>query len=560
MTVSGIPSSARFMRDHRQYALFGGLAVFFTLFFFAPLGAVFFRAAGATGEGEAWATVVEILQAPSTRSVITFTVGQAALSALLAVIVAFPGAYLVSHYTFPGRRVLYSLSLLPFVLPSIIVVVAMIGFYGKSGLINRLLGTDYNLVYNFRGIVIAHVFYNFSLAIRIISTAWTGIGPRFRESAESLGDRPVGVFFRVTVPLLMPAILTSFVLVFIYCFLSFGVVLVFGGIRYATFEVAIYREMFINLDLPAAAVFSLLQIAFSAVFIVLSTRGIHRSRAGALDTNATLPALRSMAAVPRMLMGAYIVAMLLFVLGPITTMVVRAFTTSSGGLGLENFRQLLVPGAADRNIESILRSSVGSVVGRSLAVAGASGTLTFVMAAAAALSLRGGKRAWLDNALQIPIGISLVTVGLGLRLLWQDLLPPVMLIVLGQFFVAFPLVFRIIRSGVEELSDRLVNSAEILGARRRQVLRDIELPLLRRTFLNAYAYALALPFADLTIVMAVGRGRIATFPVAIYRLIGFRSFDLALAMAVLYVVFCLILFWIIDTTSLPKRTVRSTTE
>ncbi len=80
---------------------------------------------------------------------------------------------------------------------------------------------------------------------------------------------------------------------------------------------------------------------------------------------------------------------------------------------------------------------------------------------------------------------------------------------------------------------------------------------MRRTFLNAYAYALALPFADLTIVMAVGRGRIATFPVAIYRLIGFRSFDLALAMAVLYIVFCLILFWIIDTTSLPKGTLRS---
>mgnify|MGYP006272003851 FL=1 len=543
--------------DRRRYALFGGLAVFFLLFFLAPVGTVFVRAAGETGAGEAWATVVEILTASQTRSVVTFTVGQASLSAALAVLLALPGAYLVSHYTFPGRRIIYSLSLLPFVLPSIIVVVAMIGFYGKSGLINRILGTDYNLVYNFRGIVLAHVFYNFSLAIRVISTAWTGISRRYRESAESLGDSSTGVFFRVTLPLLLPAILTSFILVFIYCFLSFGVVLVFGGIKYATFEVAIYREMFVNLDLPAAAVFALLQILFSGIFIVVSSRFIQRSRAEALDTETTLPPMRTLPALPRIVMTGYLTVMVLFLLGPITTMVVRSFTTSAGTLGLENFRQLLVPGAADRNVESILRSSVTGVIARSLLVAVASGTLTFAAAGAAALSLRGRRSAAVDSALQIPIGMSLVTVGLGLRLLWQGALPSVVLIVLGQFFVAFPLVFRIIRSGVEELSDRVVNSAAILGASRGQILRDIELPLLRRTFLNAYAYALALPFADLTIVMAVGRGRIATFPVAIYRLIGFRSFDLALAMAVLYILFCLILFWIIDTTSLPKGSLRS---
>ncbi|HKK48247.1 MAG TPA: iron ABC transporter permease [Alkalispirochaeta sp.] len=543
--------------DRRRYALFGGLAAFFVLFFLAPVGTVFFRAAGETEAGAAWATVVDILTASRTRSVVTFTVGQASLSAALAVILALPGAYLVSHFTFPGRRIIYSLSLLPFVLPSIIVVVAMIGFYGKSGIINRLLGTDYNLVYNFRGIVLAHVFYNFSLAIRVISTAWTGISRRYRESAESLGDSSRGVFFRVTLPLLLPAILTSFILVFIYCFLSFGVVLVFGGIKYATFEVAIYREMFINLDLPAAAVFALLQILFSGIFIVVSSRFIHRSRAEALDTGTVLPSMRTLPLLPRTVMTGYLIVMVLFVLGPITTMVVRAFTTSAGTLGLENFRQLLVPGAADRNVESILRSSVVGVIGRSLLVAAASGTVTFAAATAAALSLRGRRSAAVDNALQIPIGMSLVTVGLGLRLLWQDALPPVVLIVLGQFFVAFPLVFRIIRSGVEELSDRVVNSAAILGASRGQILRDIEMPLLRRTFLNAYAYALALPFADLTIVMAVGRGRLATFPVAIYRLIGFRSFDLALAMAVLYVAFCLVLFWIIDTTSLPRGSLRS---
>ncbi|MFW6289231.1 MAG: ABC transporter permease subunit, partial [Spirochaetota bacterium] len=182
-----------------------------------------------------------------------------------------------------------------------------------------------------------------------------------------------------------------------------------------------------------------------------------------------------------------------------------------------------------------------------------SGTLTFGVAAAVALSLRGRRSTGFESFLQLPIGMSLVTVSLGLRFVWDGVVPQTLLIVIGQFFIAFPLVFRIARTGVEELGPGPVRAAEILGAGRWAVLRDIEAPLLRRSFLNAYAYALALPFADLTVVLAAGRGRVATFPVAIYRLIGFRSFDLALALAVIYIAICLVLFMIIDATSLSRR-------
>ena len=401
--------------------------------------------------------------------------------------------------------------------------------------------------------MLAHVFYNFSLAIRVIATAWSSIDRRYQEAAESLGETRVGMFFRVTLPLLAPAVASGFVLIFIYTFLSFGIILVFGGVSFATLEVAIYQEMFIDLDLVSAGVYSMVQLLLSVALIWTSTRAINASRVPRVSSERRLPAL-SQASVPaRLLLGGYAVATLLFVLGPILTMVARAFTGSGGFPSLENFRELLVPGAAERNVESILRSTVPGVIGRSVAIAAASGTLTFVAAAATALSLRGKQNNALESVLQMPIGMSLVTVSLGLRFVWDGIVPPVALIVVGQFFIAFPLVFRILRTGVEELGEGPVRAAETLGAGRVAVLRDIELPLLRRTFLNAYAYALALPFADLTVVLAAGRGRIATFPVAIYRLIGFRSFDLALALAVVYIVICLALFLVIDATSLARR-------
>jgi thiamine transport system permease protein len=78
-------------------------------------------------------------------------------------------------------------------------------------------------------------------------------------------------------------------------------------------------------------------------------------------------------------------------------------------------------------------------------------------------------------------------------------------------------------------------------------------PVLKRGLLNGYAYSLAIPFADFTIVLAATRGGLATFPVAIYRLIGFRSFDLALSMSGIYIAICLGLFLWIDTTSQRRR-------
>lgn len=533
--------------------LYAGVVAYFALFFLVPIGGVYVEAMRGVPAAAVLDRARGVLTAPRTMRVVGFTTGQAALSAAIAVAAAMPLAYMVSHYSFPGKRLAYSLSLVPFVLPSIIVVVCMISFYGKSGLLNTILGTDFNLVYNFRGIVLAHVFYNFSLAIRIISTAWRSIDRRFSEAAESLGERPLGLFLRVTLPLLAPAIVSAFVLIFIYCFLSFGIILVFGGVRFSTLEVAIYQETYVNLDLIAAAVYSTLQLVLSVGFLALASRAIVAARVSRSGGERGLPPLATASTAGRIFMTAYAVVAIAFVLGPVLTMFARALTNANGAFSLEGFRQLLIPGAADRNVEGILRSSIPGVIWRSVAIAVSSGTLIFLVAAALALSLRGRSRPGFESFLQMPIAMSFVTVSLGLRFVWGATVPPAVLVVLGQFFIGFPLVFRILRTGVDELGDGLVRSAEILGASRWAVLRDVEVPLLRRTLLNGYAYALALPFADLTVVLAAGRGRIATFPVAIYRLIGFRSFDLALALAVIYVLICLGLFLVIDATSMHAQ-------
>lgn len=524
-------------------------------FFLLPLAAFY----GITLQGQGLPALAEAaseaIESGRLGRIAGFTAGQAALSALVSLLIALPGAYILSHYQFPFRRLAYSLTLLPFVLPSIIVVIAVISFFGRGGVLNQLFASKVSYVYSFAGIVVAHVFYNFSLALRVLASGWQSIDKRYHEIASSLGDSAFGRFRRITLPLLTPSILTAFLLVFIFCFLSFGVVLVFGGVQYETFEVRIYSDINVRLDFVSAALYAAVQLLFTGALFLLSGRLIRGG--SALQAEVTDPERRLSDAPPlsRTLATVYGVGLLLFFMGPILTLLWRS-VSADGGLSLNAYFALF-GGETERNVESILRATIPEVIIQSLLLAFASGTLTFVLAMSLAWVLRrnrGASGGVLSTIAQLPLGISLVTVALGVRLLYIEILPLPLLVIVTQAIATLPLVYRIVSTETQRLRESYVEGARSLGAGTPRIIREIALPVLRRGLLNAYAYALALPFADLTAVLTVGRGEISTFPVAIYRLIGFRSFDLALALSGFYLVICFLLFLWIDRTSFRRET------
>ena len=386
--------------------------------------------------------------------------------------------------------------------------------------------------------------------MRIIGDGWQRIDRRYGEAAQSLGERPLRRLLRIVLPLLMPSIITAFLLIFIYCFLSFGIILVFGGVRYSTLEVKIYREMFARLDLQSASLYAGIQLVCSVGFVLLASRTIQAFQVEKIRGQVSrLAPLRRQPVWKRTLLVLYLLFAGLFLFGPLLTMAVRSLRYS-GTWSLASYRALFDPALSSRNIDSIVRSSIPEVIGTSVVVAVASGSLTFLLALAVSLSLKRRPKAWLEGLFQIPMGVSLVTLSLGLRMFYSGSLPPLLMVVTAQVFLAFPFVFRIVRTCVGELQQGYVEGAQSLGAGWLAVLVDVKLPLLKQGLLNAYAYSLAIPFADLTAVLSIGRGEVATFPVAIYRLIGFRSFDLALALGVIYILVCSLLFVWIDTTSL----------
>ncbi|TFG80495.1 MAG: iron ABC transporter permease, partial [Spirochaetales bacterium] len=281
-----------------------------------------------------------------------FGLGQALASSLLALALGLPGAYLLAKRRFPGKRILSAMSAVPFCVPPLIVAIGFVLYYGREGFLNRALMNLFGLetppldfLYSFAGIVMAHGFYNFPLVMRMVGDAWAGVPPSHEEAARLLGAKNPRVFFTVTLPSLLPAIGAALSLVFLMCFFSFVIVLLFGGPGVGTPEVELYRAARFEFDRELASAFALVEsaVALAVLFIYAKVErkasGIRRDVVrGVVPTG-----FRTRLGLAGALAYGFIVVV--FFLGPLGAVLVESFVVKgraygAGGVGLGNYASL----------------------------------------------------------------------------------------------------------------------------------------------------------------------------------------------------------------------------
>ena len=212
------------------------------------------------------------------RRVVAFTFWQALLSAVLSTGLAIPVARaLARREGLPGRAWLLKLVGLPLVVPSIVAVFGIVAVYGHSGWINdfaSLVGAPrWQNLYGLSGILLAHVFFNLPLAVRLLLPLWSAVPGETWRLVAQLGMRSGAIWRLIEWPLLRQALPGVAGLVFMLCFTSFAVVLTLGGGPAAsTVEVAIYQALRFEFD-PARAVFlALLELGCCALLVGLGQR------------------------------------------------------------------------------------------------------------------------------------------------------------------------------------------------------------------------------------------------------------------------------------------------
>jgi thiamine transport system permease protein len=245
-----------------------------------PLGAILWRGFAPDGSPSLTA-VTDVLGDGFYWERLLFTFAQALLSTALSLLVGLPAAYVFATLRFPGRDVLLAIVTVPFVLPTVVAALAFQELLGPGGWFNDMLGLfglgSVDAVGTLWVILLAHVFYEVSIVIRLVSAAWVNLHPQNEEAARLLGAGRLETFRHVTLPALAPAIAAAAALVFTFTFTSFGVVLVLGGPGLDTLEVVIYRLATQLVALPAASVLAVVQIvttvATLTVYALLQRRG-----------------------------------------------------------------------------------------------------------------------------------------------------------------------------------------------------------------------------------------------------------------------------------------------
>jgi thiamine transport system permease protein len=157
--------------------------------------------------------------------VLFFTFYQAILSTLLTLALGLPTAFLFARYTFPGKTLLRVLTAIPFMLPTVVVAAGFNSLLGPHGWINLSLVNLFHLqsspitfIGTLGAVLLAHVFYNTTIIIRLVGNSLAHLDPQLEQAARTLGADPQRVLSRVTLPLLRPSILAATVLTFIFDF------------------------------------------------------------------------------------------------------------------------------------------------------------------------------------------------------------------------------------------------------------------------------------------------------------------------------------------------------
>jgi thiamine transport system permease protein len=527
--------------------------LFLALFFFYPLLSIFALSFTPGGMVDLSA-LRKLISSSYYVHTLWFTVWQATASTLLTVLLALPGAYVFARYQFRGKSLLQALTTIPFVLPTVVVANAFTAWLGPRSWLNlalmALLGLDQppiNLQYSIWIILLAHIFYNYTVVLRIVGGFGANLNPRIEEAARMLGARPRDVLWQVTLPLMAPAIAAAALLVFIFCFTSFGVILILGGPRFATLEVEIYRQTVNFFNLPLAAALSIVQIFFTFTLMWIYTR---------LQARTTVPLdlrprrhtqRRVFSRRDRLIVGANVVLMVGLLLSPLMALVERSFLLD-GALSLRYYAELFIS-----RRDSILYVPPIQAVVNSLSFATVSVGLALVLGLiSASLLARPGRRRGIrrlqtlfDPLLMLPLGTSAVTLGFGYIIALDE--PPLnlraslLLVPLAHTLVAFPFVVRSLLPALRGIRPSLREAASLLGANPWQVWRQVDLPIVGRALLVGAVFGFTISMGEFGATALIARPQMPTMPVAIYRFLGqpgALNYGQALAMSTLLMLVC----------------------
>ena len=491
---------------------------FLLAFVVVPVSGIVASAFPAAGTLSGWAT---LFADPLNRDALGNSLVQGGLSAGASVLVGYPVGVFLGRYDWPGRRLLRSLLLLPFLLPSLLVVLGVADLLGPGGL---LVGPFPGLGvfgHGLGGIVVVNVAFNAPMVALFTAVGAESASAPLEESLASLGASPGRVYREVWGPPSWWGALAGALLAFLFSALAFAAPLLLAGPAQYTLEDRIWSLDQILLNPHGAALLATLTLAFLAVPTAAYLAVLPRLAA---TGSRSAPRLGRRTASPVAVLLAGICAVFataeLLLVGAVLYRTVEPAGGRPWGaawgllLGPETTRALGLPisGAA---LNTLAFAAAAAAIALGLA-------LGFVFAR----SLRPGRPGLLTALTLLPLLISPVMLAFALAEIWEPLLggprEAWILIVVSQATLGLPFVVQSLSVPLEGLSAAPREAARTLGAGPWTAFTDVDLPRLGRGLTVAGLFAFAFGLGEFTATYFLVTPSFTTLTVAVYRLQGVR--------------------------------------
>jgi iron(III) transport system permease protein len=412
------------------------------------------------------------------------------LSVLVSALIGIPLAFIFNRYDFPGRSFFSSAAILPIVLPSLVGVMAFMFLYGESGLIPNAIKDLFGLdkvpfkIGGVPGILIVHAYTMYVYFYMTVSAAINKIDPSLEEAAYNLGANKLKVFWKVTFPLLTPAIVAASLLVFMISMASFSAPFLLAG-GYRVLSLQIYFSK-INGDMEIAAtqsvILSIVSISFLLFMRWYQNRKDYRMASkgiGAHRSEVKNPVMKWVMVVTGVI-GVIILLLphftiLLLSLVPDGTWTFQTYPTV---FNVENYRLLF----EDPNIFKPLRNSLLMAVIATLA------NLVFgVIASYVLVKRKFVGKSFVDILVMIPWALPATVIGMNLIFAFNEpsvfsfgqiLVGTFWILPLAYFIRHIPLVVRSTNAVLEQLDDSIEEAARNLGAKWFYTFRRVIFPII----------------------------------------------------------------------------------
>jgi iron(III) transport system permease protein len=462
------------------------------------------------------------------------------LCVLFSCMIGIPMAYFVARTEVPFKAVFLTLGTLPLILPPFVGAYSWILLFGREGVVNYLLDTIFGFVlpdiYGAPGIVIAMTMSYYPFVFLLTYGALLSADPYIEESAAIMGASRWQTIRTVTLPLVIPSIAASALIVFMRAVGNFGVPAILGG-NFYVLPTLIHFQVVGFYNLHSAGAIALVNVAMVGVAILLS-QYVTAKRSFVTISGTTQEARISPNRILKWVGIIYCTGVIFFSLLPHITVIVTSFTEGWAGtryptkFSLENYRHIIHI-AKTPILNSLFLATTATFV------AALVGTLLSY------ISVRKrfvGK--WiLDLTVMLPFILPGIVVGVAILIGFSSgfiiLSGTWMIMVVGYFIRRMPYVFRSTMASLSQIDVAVEEASTITGAPWMTTFRKITLPLMMPGILAGAVICFSTLMGELSTTVILYSAKWKTITVAIVEYLFSATIGPAYALGTILIILVL---------------------